>query len=71
MRSCPRWVKTAETKQFESEDTIYPKSITEAQMAELPKHIGETYEECAGEVDVLALRDTHQLPAPCGMEKTK
>ena len=50
MANCPRWIKTGATKQFESEDMVYPDSLTEKQVMDLPEHVAETYEECAGTV---------------------
>lgn len=47
---CPRWVKTAATKAFESEDLILPNGIRESDMLAFPEHISETYEECWADV---------------------
>ena len=47
---CPRWVKTAETNAFETEDFKYPISIKEGDLSTIPKHVAETYVECGGEI---------------------
>lgn len=61
---CPRWVKTRETKQFETEDIILPNSITEKEVEQLPEHIGETYEECAGEVAYSGYYESSSYQSP-------
>lgn len=54
---CPRWVKTSATKAFETEDIIYPDHIPWAKVEELPEFVQETYEECAGTVNVQGYYD--------------
>lgn len=58
---CPRWVKTRETNQFESDDCIYFNHISTESLSQLPKHVQETYEECPGEVNVQGHSDVGRV----------
>jgi len=58
---CPRWVRTGETKQFETEDCKQPEHITEEQLEALPEHIAQTYDMCSGVVPVKGYDDPGRL----------
>lgn len=61
---CPRWVKTGETKKYETEDFIYPDGIRYSELSALPEHVADTYVECSGSVHVRGYHDPGQLSGP-------
>lgn len=50
--SCIRFFKTKATAKYEEAGMIYPVEVSEKELYDLPKHVGETYEQCVGTVRV-------------------
>lgn len=52
---CPRWIKTGATTAYDDRDSgfLYPSFVSTREKYEtLPEHVGETYDECPGDVPV-------------------